>query len=165
MHTKRSRLAGEVGFVALLVAASGFLLWTAYGISGFTSLTSAGAFPMFTATVMLISGLFSLRHTLRTQPVAREPGESATLRFARQLTPPVLAGFTVAIVAYMVALEPLGFLLASFLFLLVSMRLLGSRRWLLNLAVAALSLAATYLVFQTLFSVVLPAGSWWKGVL
>lgn len=165
MHTKRSRLAGEVGFVALLVAASAFLLWTAYGISGLSSLTSAGAFPMFTAAVMLVSGLFSLRHTVRTQPVAREPGESAARRFARQLTPPVLVGFIVAIMAYMVALEPLGFLLASFLFLLVSMRLLGSRRWGLNLAVAALSLAATYLVFQTLFSVVLPAGGWWKGVL
>jgi putative tricarboxylic transport membrane protein len=40
------------------------------------------------------------------------------------------------------------------------MRLLGSRRWSVNLGVSALSLAAIYLVFQTVFSVVLPRGTW-----
>ena len=165
MHSKHSRLAGEATFVGLLVAASAFLLWTAYGISGFSSLTSAGAFPMFAAAVLLLSGLASLRRTLRNEPSPRPAGESAARGFVRQITPPVLVSFTVAIFAYMVALEPLGFLVSSYLFLVVTMRLLGSRRWGLNLVVAGLSLAATYLVFQTLFSVVLPSGNWLKGVL
>ena len=46
----------------------------------------------------------------------------------------------------------------SYLFLVVSMRLLGGRRIVLNLLVSALSLAAIYVIFQTVFSVVLPKG-------
>jgi putative tricarboxylic transport membrane protein len=44
------------------------------------------------------------------------------------------------------------------------MRLLGSTRWRTNLLVSALVLGAVYLVFQTAFSVVLPAGRLWQGV-
>jgi putative tricarboxylic transport membrane protein len=62
-------------------------------------------------------------------------------------------------------LERLGFVVASYLFLVVSMFLLGSRRVLLNLAVSAVSLAAIYVIFQTVFAVVLPKGTWWQGVL
>jgi len=46
----------------------------------------------------------------------------------------------------------------------VSMWLLGSRKWVLNLWVSALSLAVVYAIFQTIFSVVLPSGSWLAGV-
>jgi putative tricarboxylic transport membrane protein len=81
------------------------------------------------------------------------------------MTPPAWLGLTLAVCLYMLALPKLGFVLASFLFLLLSMRLLGSQRWLLNVVVSALSLAAVHLVFRTLFSVVLPQGSWLKAVL
>ncbi len=42
MHTKRSRLPGETAFTVILLLVSAFMLWTAYGISGFESLSSAG---------------------------------------------------------------------------------------------------------------------------
>lgn len=59
----------------------------------------------------------------------------------------------------MVVLEPLGFLLSSYLFLVIAMRVLGSRRMGLNALVALLSLAAIYVIFQTAFSVILPPGT------
>ena len=43
------------------------------------------------------------------------------------------------------------------------MRLLGSRRWGLNLLVSALALGVIHLVFRTVFSVVLPTGVWVQG--
>lgn len=159
MHPPRRRLAGEILFTWTLVAFSAVMLWTAYGISGFDSLTSAGAFPMVATAVMLLTGVGNVVHTRREQPSPRQGGESSLRQFVRELTPPVLVAFTAAIAAYMLLLEPLGFVIASYLFLVASMRLLGSRRVGFNLVVAAASLAAVYLVFQSVFSVVLPRGT------
>ena len=71
----------------------------------------------------------------------------------------LLVLFTLLIVAYMLLLEVLGFILSSYLFLLLSMQVLGSRRLLVNLAASAVVLASIYIIFQTAFSVVLPPGS------
>lgn len=165
MHTKRSRLPGEIAFTVLLLLFSAFMLWTAYGISGFESLTSAGAFPMVVTAVMLITGVLNVVHTLRETPSPAQPDESLARRFVRQLTPPVLLGFVLAIALYMLVLDWAGFLLSSYVFLVVSMWLLGSRRIVLNLVVAALSLAAIHVIFQTVFSVVLPKGKLLQGLL
>jgi putative tricarboxylic transport membrane protein len=163
MHTIRHRLAGEIVFSLLLVAVSLFLLWTAYGISGFSSITSAGAFPMFATLVMVISGVAVFVQTVRAPLREPEAGDSPLQQFLRQLTPAVVVLFTALIAAYMLLLQPLGFLLASYLFLVASMWLLGSRRLLLNLGLSAVCLAAIYLIFQTVFSVVLPTGTLLQG--
>ncbi len=165
MCSKRSRLPGEITFTVLLLLFSGCMLWTAYGISGFASLSSAGAFPMAATAVMVITGLINVVNASRASPSAGEAGAPLARRFVRQLTPPVLIGFVLAIVLYMLALEWVGFLPASYVFLVASMRLLGSRRFVLNLVVAGASLAAIYLIFQTVFSVVLPRGVVWQGLL
>jgi len=165
MHTPRRRPAGEIVFTVLLVAVSLFMLWTAYGISGFSSLTSAGAFPMVATGVMVLTGIANVVHALREQPTAAKPGESLVGKFVREVTPGVLIAFTAAIVVYMLLLDRLGFLISSYLFLVASMGLLGSRRIVLNLAVSAVCLAVIYAIFQTIFSVVLPKGTWLQGVL
>lgn len=157
------RQPGELVFTLALLAGSVFLLWQAFGISRFDSITSAGVFPMAAAAVMAISSVVVLVRALRQRPAEPEHGESMARLFARRMMPRVLLGFVLAITAYMLLLQPLGFLLASYLFLVVSMGLLGSRRWGLNLLVSALSLGAIYLVFETVFSVVLPKGSWLAG--
>lgn len=164
MHPPRIRLPGEITFTALLVLFSAFMLWSAYGISGFDSLTSAGAFPMVATVVMIVTGGINVVHTLRAQQTPPLEGESLPGQFVRQLTPLVLIGFTLAIVVYMAALEWAGFLLSSYLFLVIAMWLLGSRRLGLNLLVSALSLGAIYAVFQTVFSVVLPSGKLFQGL-
>ncbi len=165
MHLLRRRLPGELVFSMLLIAFSLFLLWQAYAISGFESLTSAGAFPMVAAGVMLISAAFALRDTTKSKIHAGNEGESLPQQFIRQIAPGMLVLFVIAITVYMVALETVGFILSSYLFLLVSMWILGSRKLFLNIWVSALVLAAVYLIFQTIFSVVLPTGSLFQGLL
>ncbi|PKO61566.1 MAG: tripartite tricarboxylate transporter TctB family protein [Betaproteobacteria bacterium HGW-Betaproteobacteria-18] len=164
MHTIRRRLPGELVFSILLIAFSLFMLWQAYSISKFESFTSAGAFPMFAAAVMLLSGLIAVRETIRMTPVPGAEGESVWRQFVRQITPGVLVQFVIAITAYMLILERAGFVLSSYVFLVISMWLLGSRKWVLNLWVSAFSLAVVYVIFQTVFAVVLPSGSWLAGV-
>jgi putative tricarboxylic transport membrane protein len=158
MSSSRPRLPGELTFMVLLVLGSAFLLWVAYGISGFASISSPGAFPMVCALAMVVSGLISLRQAARS-PSDAHSADPVARRFVQRITPPRLVLFTLLIVVYMFGMEVLGFLVASYLFLAASMFLLGSRRVLLNLLLSALVLAAIFIVFRTAFSVVLPAGS------
>lgn len=163
MHSPRFRLPGELLFSLLLVGFSVFMLWQAYAISKFESLSSAGAFPMFATLVMVVTGLLIAGQTARAKPLPGNPGEALLQQFVRQITPAVLVLFVIAIAAYMLLLERLGFVVSSYLFLVASMGLLGSRRLLLNLGVSALSLVVIYIIFQTAFSVVLPSGTWIQG--
>jgi putative tricarboxylic transport membrane protein len=91
-------------------------------------------------------------------------GENLRQSFVRRITPPVFVLFTLAVVGFMLLLNKLGFVVSAYLFLVVSMRLLGSVRWLFNLMLSAISLGVVYLIFQTIFSVILPKGTWWVGV-
>lgn len=158
MHTSHPRLPGELTFLALIVVFSSFMLWTAYGISRFSSVSSPGFFPMLCAATMLVTGAMNLVKTARARLVLDE-GESWMQQLVRKLLPLQLVLFAVVILGYMLLLEVLGFLVASYLFLVVSMSLLGSRRIGLNALVSLLVLAAIFVVFRTAFSVVLPAGS------
>ncbi|UJW82051.1 tripartite tricarboxylate transporter TctB family protein [Hydrogenophaga sp. SL48] len=158
MHTSHSRLPGELTFMALIVLFSAFMLWASFQISRFDSLSSPGFFPMLCAATMLVTGLLSLVKAARAK-LALEPNQSVFQQFVQKLAPLTLVLFTVLIVVYMLLLEVLGFIVASYLFLLLSMQVLGSKRLGLNLAVSAVVLAAIFIVFQTAFSVVLPSGS------
>ncbi len=158
MHTQHPRLAGELTFMALLVLVSVFLLWTSYEISSFDSLAAPGSFPMVCAFTMLVTGLINAVKTARAR-LNLENGETWLQQFGRKVTPVQLIAFTVLIFLYMLGMEYIGFLIASYLFLTASMYLLGSRRVVLNLFISAAVLAAIFIVFRTAFSVVLPAGS------
>jgi len=165
MPPVRARLPGETVFSVLMLMLSAFLLWAAVDISGLESYTSAGAYPMAAAATMLVCSLVVVAQTARARAEPTEPGESPWRAFVRRIAPPVIVSTSLAIAAYMLTLEWLGFLVASYAFLAVTMRLLGSARWSLNLLVSALVLGAIHLVFQTVFSVVLPAGRLWQGIL
>ena len=113
---------------------------------------------MFAALMLVLSALAFVYRTARMAAPEHYSGLSRLQRFVAVMTPRAVVWFTALIVLYMLALERLGFLLSSFLFLGAAMTALGSRRMLFNVAVSAASLAAIYLVFQTVFSVVLPQG-------
>jgi len=165
MSDTRTRLPGETVFCCLMVMLSSYLLWTAVGISGFKSYTSAGSYPMAASATMLVCSLVILFKTARAEPAPAHEGEGVWPHFVRVIVPPVVLWVTLAIVGYMALLDVLGFIASSFAFLVISMRLLGGKRWGLNALVSALSLAAIYVVFQAAFSVVLPEGTLWQGVM
>jgi putative tricarboxylic transport membrane protein len=158
MHSSHPRLAGELTFMVLLVLVSVFLLWRSYEISSFDSLAAPGSFPMVCAAAMLVTGLINAVKTARAK-LNLENGETWLQQFGRKVTPVQLIAFSVLIFLYMMGMEVIGFLLASYIFLALSMYLLGSRRVGLNLLISLLVLAAIFIVFRAAFSVVLPAGS------
>ena len=100
MLEKKNRLPGELTFNALLLLVSLFLLFQAYGISGFESITSAGMFPMLSALVMVITAALTLRQT-RKAVNDRCVGETLRQQFVRQISPAVFVSFTLAVFAFM----------------------------------------------------------------
>lgn len=151
----RTRRPGELVFTLALLVFSLLACWQAWSISGFSSLSSAGVFPMIATFTMAISGLFIVAETARARPDAERGGWQ---RFAAEITPRRLVVFTLLIIGYMLALEPAGFLPSSFGFLFLAMSFLYRKGMLVNLAVSAGSLAIIYFVFRHVFSVVLPRG-------
>ena len=75
-----------------------------------------------------------------------------------QILPQVAVVFSVFILGYSLLLKPLGFVLASFLFLLVSTWFLEGGRFKRSLLLSVVSIVAVYIVFRLVFQVVLPEG-------
>jgi putative tricarboxylic transport membrane protein len=164
MNPPARRLPGELTFVLVMLLFGATALWQAFRISGFSSWSSPGAVPMLAAFVMVVAAIRVVLVEMRRKAPEIPPGSTLARSFAHTVTPRVVVAFTLLIVLYMFALEPLGFIVSSFLFLAAGMWVLGSRRFLYNALISAASLAVIYVIFQTAFSVVLPDGVL-KGVL
>ncbi len=156
MH--KPRLPGELGFCQVLLLFSLTALYFSYQISGFSSWSSAGSLPLGTSFIMTLCALsFLFRELAKPAPQA-EHGENLLQGFFEKVFPMRHFVFILILVAYMLLLEPLGFIASSFFYLVASSLALGERRYVHMIVSNVLSLAVVYLVFQTAFSVVLPAG-------
>jgi hypothetical protein len=132
------------------------LLQQAYGIAGFSALSSAGVFPML-ATATMVGSLLAVLWQLRKAPAPADEGaEGGLARFRREILPTTVIVFLVLTVAYMLTLERVGFLIASLAFLFLSIWYLYRRNPLLVAAISIGALAIIYLVFRYVFSVLLP---------
>lgn len=153
METHNTRRPGEIVFNAALFGFSLFMFWQAYQISGFSALSSAGAFPMAMSAIMVITSAVVL---IRSAGLASPGGGFAAFR--KEVLPPAVLVFSLFILAYSVTLKSLGFLLASFLFLLFSIWYLERGRIGRTLLLAVVSIVGVYVVFRLVFQVVLPEG-------
>ena len=70
----------------------------------------------------------------------------------------VAAMSALAFLAYVVLLEPAGYLLTTVAFIATESRLLGSRAWVRDLVVSVVITASVYTVFNVLLGIRLPAG-------
>ncbi|MGB0662014.1 MAG: tripartite tricarboxylate transporter TctB family protein [Mangrovicoccus sp.] len=145
------RRPGELAFAAFLVIASLILLGNAYGIAGFEALSSPGAVPMATTATMVITSAMVLIATFRKAPVTSES-------LTKDILPPLVIILLLALVAFGILLEPLGFVPTAAIFLTGSMKLLARRSWGYTLLVSLGSLVAIWLIFRIVFTVLLPSG-------
>ncbi len=145
------RRPGEATFDALVLLGSLVLLWKAFGISGFEALSAPGTIPMATTLVMVITAAMLLLRSLR-RPI------HATESVRHDILPFYVIAMTGLLVGYALLLVPLGFLPTSFLFLVLSIKLLWRRNWPMTVLVSAFSLLLVYLVFRIVFTVLMPSG-------
>lgn len=145
------RRPGELTFGVMMFAVSLFLLWNAYGISGFEALSAPGSVPMATTLVMAVTAGIIVYRTARL-PV------DTTESIARDILPVVVLVFAAFLVAYGLLLRPLGFLPTSALFLFAAIKILAKRGWAWTLVISIGSLAVIWLIFRIVFTVLMPAG-------
>ncbi len=146
-----SRRPGELVFTILMTLGSAALLWNAYGIAGFEALSSPGAIPMATAAVMLISSIVIFVKTIGLKKVE---GETLT----KDILPWIVLIMFALLVAFGIALKPLGFIPTAAIFLVLSMKLMARRSWPLTILIALGSLVMIWLIFRIVFTVLLPSG-------
>jgi putative tricarboxylic transport membrane protein len=131
--------------LALLVLA------VAYGVAagGYQAMIGDPLGPaVFPIALAIPLGLLSLYLIVRPDPEPDWARGRALLKQALSL---------VAFVAYAYLLEPLGFLVSTFLAVVVLGRLLGARLWQAGAAGVAIAVVL-FVVFDTLLSLPLPAG-------
>ncbi len=145
------RRPGELAFALFLTVASLFLLYSAYGISGFDALSAPGAIPMATTLVMVIAAAVVVLRTARLPIVATET-------ISKDILPGTVILFVGFLIVFGLLLQPLGFVLTAALFLIITIKVLAKRGWGYTLTVAMGSLVVIWIVFRVVFTVLLPAG-------
>lgn len=153
----RRREPGELVFGYLMLAVAVFLFYKSYTIAKFSSLSSAGSFPLLATGIMVVSALVILVKAHRTAP-ADTGGHSLTATFLRSVTPRHFLVFLALTLLYTALISPIGFLAASFLYLVATMLYLYERKIPLVLGIAVVTLVSMYVIFQLAFTVVLPKG-------
>ncbi|WP_460917161.1 tripartite tricarboxylate transporter TctB family protein [Plantactinospora veratri] len=143
----------------VLLAAGLFLLWTAYrAADGDYSVAGPWLAPLVVTTGWVVLAGWYLIDQFRTPPRAEPAGtepEAEQASPVRWLPPALLCA---ALLGYVLLLEPAGFVLSSALFFVACARILGSRRWVRDIAVAAPLVAGVYYGFTRGLDIALPAG-------
>lgn len=111
-----------------------------------------GFFPFWLA--LALAGV-ALALLLRPAPAAAPVAVAAEHLRHGKVVLALLAG-----AAYAAALEPLGFVVTTLLFLLFLFRAVEPRRWSSSVVIAAATAIAGHLVFKVWLDVQLPAGPW-----
>jgi putative tricarboxylic transport membrane protein len=123
---------------------------------GLGQLTSPGAgfFPLLTGSVMsLLSAALLVKSILQRDRTGQE--ESFWLRPGSSRK--VLAALA-CLVFYLLALDFLGYIVTTFVFILSLFRWINGKRWTTSLLAALILSAGSYLLFKTGLGVSLPMG-------
>lgn len=156
MNKTEHMLVGERTFSVLLIALSLGIFYLAYQIAGFSSINSAGAFPLGVSLVMVISALIILLDTYKKKHALCEGWGDACAQFIRQHFPRRTLIFAALAIAYLAAIQWISFYLSTFLFLVLSMVYLRNGRIVGAVLSSAALLLIIYLLFTLAFSVYLP---------
>jgi putative tricarboxylic transport membrane protein len=153
--------------VVVGVALLGFSLlvgWQAWQIASRTGMEWKGpaAFPVVVAAGLLITSAVYLWRAIGA-PAAQLLEHIAGERAASQMR--VVAWVLALLVIYALLLAFVGYPVATTAMFAVCARLLGARRWLLNLLIGAVLSASIFVLFTEVLHVRLPLGLWLEGLL
>ena len=148
--------AGQLAFAAGLIALGAGVLVGSYHLptGGGYAQVGPGMVPRIVGVLMLLLGALLVREAFTGgfRGVDEEAERKLRIDWA------AFAWITAGIFAYGVFIERLGFVLASVLLFVAVARAFGSRRWLLNVIVAALLAAVVFAIFNYGLGLTLPPG-------
>jgi putative tricarboxylic transport membrane protein len=156
MKDDRKLRAGENAFSWLMLLLSLFVLIQAYLISGFSSLSSAGTFPMGASAIMVVASIFILLNNLKLKKTAAGVWKNELRQAVKTVLPNVFLIYSVIVIVYIILIKPFHFLPSSFVFLFISMIYLKGCNVLKAFLISTITIGFIYLIFQYFFRVVLP---------
>lgn len=163
MTSEPTHSLSELPLSVVLLVFSGGAFWQAYQISGFDSVSGPGAIPMLAAGVMVIASAILLARSFTVAGKVHSLSDRLTL-FAENALPLKVVVMVAMMGLYLYAMTRLGFMLSSGLFLFFSLSYLWQRGAVRAFLITVVSLVVIWLIFRTVFHVVLPQGSWLTGV-
>jgi putative tricarboxylic transport membrane protein len=122
-------------------------------------MAGTGLFPLCLGILlMVLSGLFLLRRYLQARKKTEEKGRAASMAGS----PGTLAFFFGSMILTTLFFNTFGYPLASFLLVGSLLRILGMKRWGLNILISVLTAAGCYFLFVQWLQIPLPKG--WIGL-
>ena len=151
-----SRRFGPAAMAVLFLAMS-LLLWGEtfrddYHLSRASHAMGPAFFPRIVLSGMVLLSLIVIADAFRR--------ESGSVKFEGMA--PVL-GLVAITIAYGVAIFWIGFLLSSFLFIVAASLILGYRKLVVIVPVAAAYVLAVWFTFQEILLIILPASPWFDS--
>jgi len=144
---------GERLFLWFLLGFGVFILVTALMIPHLENPSSSGAFPIFIACIMiLMTGCVLWKKRKRYAALTLREECSQVRGF---VLPMNVVGYALILLLYILTTAPLHFLPSSFGFLVISFLFLKAASPVRALISAAGTLAGIYILFQTIFRVIL----------
>lgn len=152
----RGKLGARAAAVVILAGAVVVLVDAiSIALDGGIGPQQSGFFPMIVGLGLIIFGLaFLVRTTVWPDPVLMEHVSEEH----REIHWVTLWLGVAGLVAYALLLDPLGYIIATFLFILALAWVTGSRHWIRDILVGILFPTAVYFGFTELLGVRLPAG-------
>ncbi|WP_019014385.1 tripartite tricarboxylate transporter TctB family protein [Elioraea tepidiphila] len=146
---ERSVRPGERLLAVLLLAAAAVVVAEGWRLDGLASPSASGAFPLLAGAVMAGSAA----------AIALAPRFAAD---ALPMLPARVAAVMALLVVFAAAMPLVGFHLAAFAFLAITIRVLRGHGTLRAALIAALAVGAVHVVFRLAFTVLLPEGTLWR---
>lgn len=141
----------------------GGVLWAILGIAlataslglrlGRLDSPGPGFLPLLTGVILALLGTILALQRVLSRRKHEEADAASGRKFREAAGPTLLAAFT-----YAFLLEPLGFVIATALFLFVAVLILGARRLFPSLLFSVVTVAAAYLLFVIWLQLRLPEG-------
>ncbi len=146
---KRANLAAAIGLLLL----AGFILFESRHLSfGTFRVPHTGFYPKILTGLVLLLSLVCLAQTLREKTIDRPTEKIPAEGWFR-------IGATLAtLIGFALVLEWLGFLLSTFLLMVLLLRAIEAPKWSKVIVVALVTAALSYGIFSWLLGVPLPAG-------
>lgn len=158
MHSKHVKKPGELIFSILLLLLSIGFAWQAYQISGFSGLSTPGAFPLAAAIIMVFASIIVVISDLRRGHAVEGNLKAKWRAFITEVVPTPVSVFFALVLVYALLFDSLGFLPSSLIFLVLAKQYLHRAHAFKTIALSFLSLLVIWVIFRLVFSVVLPEG-------
>jgi len=144
---------GERIFIWLLLAFGIFVLITALMIPNLVNLSSSGVFPVFIASILILTMVHVLWQNRKRYAAVRLREECRQV--PAFVLPVTVIGYAFILLLYILTTAPLHFLPSSFAFLVISFIFLKGASPLRSVIIGVGTLAVIYVLFQTIFKVIL----------